>query len=536
MSGRDDQTLETLLRAPDHRILVNEQILFGAFDNARLTIERPLTLERDGDCYVDVEGFLEWFSLYIVKTKAETLFPSELASVVRRANSKAAAPKSPIANQEFESLTLAFEDWFDKNLEDLPETIRQRVERDFSLIPWGDLSAAQRRHLALQMDYQHDPATEQERQFWWDFFARRDELQAEIAKWKSAATPTASDISLQESRLKKLQQEFDRMELQQRHARGDYYPERKGLDADKVSTPITTDYIAFPKAMNLLREKWQATPEELAAWIFLGSEEGGIAAYHNANEVSPPPRFFFGYFHDREDYLAPLMASWFRQDDIDRFEPTERYLTGTALIERWSKQPGLHPEAFIRAKITESRLLDMHPTFGGTEATFGENHGHFPPLSAGLFAMSYVERIEAEDGLDSAPVLPNSDAEPVQDGADKKGGRPKGPLAEAVTMAYLHFHAVGNVEILKPGNTRSFLKSFNKLVKNETPLVEFGNRNIADDIGERIKDVKVPREGKCFVTTHDRLEGRKINPGIRYSQEAIAKLLTALRKKYPILS
>jgi len=171
LSGCDDQTLVTLLRAPDHRTLVNEQILIGAFDDTRLTIERPVTLERDGDCYVDAEGFLNWFSLYIAKTQAETLFPSELESEVRRANPKAAASQSPIASQEFESLTLAFEDWFDKNLEDLPETIHQRVERDFSLIPWGDLSAAQRRHLALQIDYQHDPATEQERQFWWDFFS-----------------------------------------------------------------------------------------------------------------------------------------------------------------------------------------------------------------------------------------------------------------------------------------------------------------------------------------------------------------------------
>ena len=131
-----------------------------------------------------------------------------------------------------------------------------------------------------------------------------------------------------------------------------------------------------------------------------------------------------------EDYLSPLMACWFRQDDIDRFEPADRYITGAALIERWSKQPGLRPEAFIRAKIAESRLQDMHPTFGGTEATFGEDNRNFPPLSAGLFAMSHIEQIEAEDGLDSAPVLPNSDAgacprQPIQERreAERSTGR-----------------------------------------------------------------------------------------------------------------
>jgi len=227
------------------------------------------------------------------------------------------------------------------------------------------------------------------------------------------------------------------MELQQRHARGDYYPERKGLDADKVSLPIINDHIPYLRAMKILIEKWQATPEELAVWIFLGPDTGGIAAYRNANELKLPPRFYFDCFMG-EDYLSPLMYCYFLKDDIDRFEPTDRYITGAALIERWSYQPGVRPEAFIRAKIAESRLLDIHPTFGGTEATFGKDNGHSPPLSAGLFAMSHIERIEVEDDLDPAPVLPNSDEGPVQDGADKKGGWPKGPPLEAVEMAYRH--------------------------------------------------------------------------------------------------
>jgi len=236
-----------------------------------------------------------------------------------------------------------------------------------------------------------------------------------------------------------------------------------------------------------------------------------------------------------EDYLSPLMACWFRLDDLDRFDPADRYITGAVLIERWSNQPGLRPEAFIRAKIAESRLLDIHPTFGGTRGTHDDDMS-FPPLSAGLFAMNHIEQIEVEDDLNSSPVLPNSDVEPVQGGADKKGGRPKGPLAEAVEMAYLHFHAAGNVDILKPGNARFFQKNFSKLVKNEVPFVEFGNRNIADDIGERIKDVKNPYVGKCSVTTQDRKKGNETEHGKSYSQDVIAKLLTALRKKHPILS
>ena len=429
-------------------------------------------------------------------------------------------------------MTLAVDDWFDKNLEDLPIALRQRVERKFPSMLWGDLSAPQRRDLSLQLDYQRDSATEQGRQFWWDFFVRRDELQAEIAKWKSAATPTASDISRQESRLKELQQEFDRMELQKRQARGDYYPERKSLDADKVSIPTTPDYIPYRKAMNILSERLKATPEELAVWISPGPDLAGIAAYRNANELKPPPRFYFDCSMG-EDYLSPLMACWFRKGDIDQFDPADRYIIGTALIKRWSNQPGLLPEAFIRAKIAESRLLSIHPTFGITRGVFDDD-ACFPPLSAGLFAISLIEKIEADDGLDPALVLSFSDAEPVQDGAHKKGGRPKGPLAEAVEMAYHRFRNEGNTDILKPGNLRSFLKSFGSLINEDAQSKEFGKGNICDYLAERIKEVKTPRKRECFVTTQDRKEGRRIYLGKKYSQKEIAKLLTNLRDKHPL--
>ena len=309
---------------------------------------------------------------------------------------------------DFDSLTWAFEEWFDTPLCELPELLRERVQKDFFPIGWAGLSADQRRSVALQLDYQHDPATEQDQQFWWDFFERKDSVEKQIAQWQAIACPTAGELAQQEARLKELQQELARMNLQQRQARGDYYPERKSLDADKVSAP-TTDYIAFPKAMKILADRLGATPEELAVWIFMGPDTGGIAAYRNANELNPPPRFYFDCIMG-EDYLSPLMACWFRQDDIDRFDPADRYITGAALIERWSTQPGLRPEALIRAKIAESRLLDIYPTFGGTRGTHDDTS--LPPLSAGLFALNHIEQVEAEDGLEAVMSIVQLAAEP----------------------------------------------------------------------------------------------------------------------------
>ena len=69
----------------------------------------------------------------------------------------------------FESLTWALVDWFDKLLVELPESLRQRVEKDFFPFTWEYLSPTQRRSFALQWDYQNDPVTEQDQQYWFDF-------------------------------------------------------------------------------------------------------------------------------------------------------------------------------------------------------------------------------------------------------------------------------------------------------------------------------------------------------------------------------
>ena len=107
-------------------------------------------------------------------------------------------------------------------------------------MPWDQLSAEQRRTVALQLDYQHGPATEPDRQFWWDHFQRQDELKPQIRQWEAAAAPTAGDLALRETRLKELRQELARMKVLQRQARGDYDPERKSLSGAMVDlVPLT---------------------------------------------------------------------------------------------------------------------------------------------------------------------------------------------------------------------------------------------------------------------------------------------------------
>ena len=301
-----------------------------------------------------------------------------------------------------DSVTQAFEGWFDTSMRDLPEVLRHRVERDFFAMPWDDMTPDKRRSVARHWDCQHDPATEQERQFWEDFFERESAVKVQIAQWGVVATPTAGDLDLSESRLKELRQELARMETQQRRARGDGYPERKLLEGDNeaasTSQGLAVQYVAYPKAMHQLSERLNATPEELAAWVWLGPKDGGLAAYLNVNELDPPPRFYqdSGKGWGDHDYVSPLMACWFSADAISRFDPGHRYITGSALIERWSKRPELKPVAFIQAKICESRLLDLHPICGLTQGSCPEDASG-PPLTTALFKLSEIETIESED-------------------------------------------------------------------------------------------------------------------------------------------
>lgn len=156
-------------------------------------------------------------------------------------------------------------------------------------------------------------------------------------------------------------------------------------------------YIPYPKAIKSLVDRFNATPEELAAWIWMAPKNNGLAAYLNANGLESPPRFFYddAFCSKDSDYISPLMACWFNADDIANFKPVDRYITGAALIERWESQPNIQPKGFIQAKIEEARLSDFHPLYGGTQASSPE--GNFPPLESGLFLISEIERIETKE-------------------------------------------------------------------------------------------------------------------------------------------
>jgi hypothetical protein len=186
----DDQHLELILQAPNQRALVNEKNLMAALGDSRSTIAKPTAFERDGFRYVDAAEFLDWLSHYICLKQSKIEFPDELVNRVRVALAKAAAERPAQEPKTFESLTLALEDWFDKNLDELPVALRQRVEKEFIPMSWDMLTTEQkqqlalmtpedkrrvalaaaksRRSVALQWDDRNDPSLEDRRTIGWE--------------------------------------------------------------------------------------------------------------------------------------------------------------------------------------------------------------------------------------------------------------------------------------------------------------------------------------------------------------------------------
>lgn len=158
-------------------------------------------------------------------------------------------------------------------------------------------------------------------------------------------------------------------------------------------------YITYIEAFKTLSAKLHATKEEFAGWIYLGAKEGGLDAFLDANDTeyddNPIPKFYFAHHEMERDYLGLLPTLWFERKAIEEFAPSDeaRFISAKELLERWNNIPGTTASDFIKAKIKDSSLLDIHPTFGGTQAQGPEN-ADFPPLKEGIFYLSQVVSIE----------------------------------------------------------------------------------------------------------------------------------------------
>jgi hypothetical protein len=118
------------------------------------------------------------------------------------------------------------------------------------------------------------------------------------------------------------------------------------------------------------------------------------------------------------------------------------------------------------------------------------------------------------------------------EGNAKKGGKPKGALAEAIEHAYLKYRDEGNTEILRESKVREFFERLKELAD------EKGNPNFSKFIADRIENVKILPAG-CSVMTKDKYlstsNSREIkDKGRKYQQQRVSQILVELRDKYPL--
>lgn len=166
-------------------------------------------------------------------------------------------------------------------------------------------------------------------------------------------------------------------------------------------------YIRYGVALKRLRKRLEATPEEVAAWVFFGKEDGGLDAYLNANELNPPPRFRYNSYMSY-DYLRPLRSCWFLEAEVESFSPEERFISGAALLARWNYQRDYEPNQFMTDMVKENRLMDIHPITGFSQAQDGDQEK--PPIEECLFHLNWVLQIEKEEGFESPRLDVTQDA------------------------------------------------------------------------------------------------------------------------------
>ncbi len=110
-------------------------------------------------------------------------------------------------------------------------------------------------------------------------------------------------------------------------------------------------------------------------------------------------------------------------------------------------------------------------------------------------------------------------------------GKRQGVLSEAIEHAYNKLRNQGNTRVLIGGKPRDFWQCLKA-------MATVGNVNADEYILERIESVKIPKNGGCSLITKAKIavfaEHTRTKEGKHYNENAVSKILTKLRKKYPL--
>lgn len=239
----DDQLPDPTLMAPGPGARANERNIVAAVHDRRNGETVPLIIRRgsghaDEDSahehFVTARAFLTWVNQHLCTTNPGIRLPDDLISAVKRTHAMQCPAEIPKA---FESLAAALSGWFDKPLSDIPpEKLKVLKETDEHLyLLWDHLEKSkidshttnaayfeqlkhyaetQRRNRAEQWDYQHDPATEAQREKHFELFAELLEAKRERTRIEKMAATTPTETEARNRLFGKFDTDIERLERQ----------------------------------------------------------------------------------------------------------------------------------------------------------------------------------------------------------------------------------------------------------------------------------------------------------------------------------
>lgn len=222
----------------------------------------------------------------------------------------------------------------------------------------------------------------------------------------------------------------------------------------------SADFLRFHQVERILAERFGgdavAIGYEMAGWVFYKE----LDAYTHVRELGDQCRFRFPETHEFRqgrdfnperpyEYLPLLERCYFKKSDIARFVqlgPVHRYISGTALVERFERLRGSkdRAKALIVSGIEESILVAFHPIYGGPDVEEilpqeGLDYS-LPPVDLCLYFLDGVLAMEANESggigvsvdssaadaadIASADVQPAKSAEPCRANLDEAEKRP----------------------------------------------------------------------------------------------------------------
>lgn len=303
----------------------------------------------------------------------------------------------------FESLEKRLDGWFSKSFDELPGLLKRIVIPKFQPFGWDNLDPDQRRSLAIQSDYQNDPAKAAHQEYWFNFVVLKQELESQLRGWEAVAAPTAQELSEKERRIAQLRQEIGhRNRLESLLMRRDF-PRLVSIDSGGGKSLAPEKLISMPIALHSLAERLGSSKEEIAAWVYLSEVEGGLSAYKEHRYKGEFQRFYFSPELDH-DYVGAIANCWFDECEIESFEPVNRYLSGAACVKVLEDDSERDWKVILADLIKSGVIADLHPIVGVTRASSPVDM-NLPEFETSLLCVSQVEHALKECGMTSNKSL-----------------------------------------------------------------------------------------------------------------------------------